>query len=149
MELNDAMQDFMAQEQTEASADDYRRKAEEMGLKVQPVVDSGNSTGAYYTVLAVYDGGVERIFGATPLALIFEDYSRAAIAVWLMILGDPSTDPQGEWQEGRWWRVTAPDGSLWCETSCESEAREAVRKGDTLERGWNFVPKVVQWRRVD
>lgn len=41
-----------------------------------------------------------------------------------------------EWEPGRWWRVIAPDGSLWCETSDEREAREAVRPGDELQRIW-------------
>ena len=40
------------------------------------------------------------------------------------------------WEATRWWRVTAPDGSVWCETSAESEAREALRPGDTLQRLW-------------
>jgi hypothetical protein len=38
------------------------------------------------------------------------------------------------WQPTKWWRVTAPDGSLWCETSNEQEARDAMRSGDTLQR---------------
>ena len=38
------------------------------------------------------------------------------------------------WVPTGWWRVVAPDGSLWCETSSEREAREAVRVGDTLQR---------------
>lgn len=40
------------------------------------------------------------------------------------------------WQPGRWWSVFAPDGSLWCETSNEREAREAMRPGDRLFRQW-------------
>lgn len=52
------------------------------------------------------------------------------------------------WEPSRWWRVIAPDGSLWCETSSESEARDNVRLGDTLQRLW--VPKVDgEWRNVD
>jgi len=39
-----------------------------------------------------------------------------------------------EWQPGRWWRVVAPEGDIWCETSDEDEAREALRRGDRLER---------------
>lgn len=39
-----------------------------------------------------------------------------------------------EYEPDRWWRVIAPDGSLWCETSVESEARERMRPEDTLER---------------
>jgi hypothetical protein len=41
---------------------------------------------------------------------------------------------RGDWAPGRWWRVIAPDGSLWCETSNEQEARDATRDGDVLER---------------
>jgi hypothetical protein len=40
------------------------------------------------------------------------------------------------WEPGRWWKVVAPDGSLWCETSSEREAREALRPGDRLFRLW-------------
>ncbi|MGD9622233.1 hypothetical protein [Mycolicibacterium sp.] len=40
------------------------------------------------------------------------------------------------WERDRWWRVIAPDGSLWCETSDEEEARERVRPGDRLETLW-------------
>ena len=48
-------------------------------------------------------------------------------------------------EEGRWWRVIAPDGSLWCETSDEEEAREAVRAGDTLQRLW----RLERWRDAE
>ena len=41
---------------------------------------------------------------------------------------------------GRWWRVIAPDGSLWCETSSEDEAREEMRPGDRLERWFGGPP---------
>lgn len=34
----------------------------------------------------------------------------------------------------RWWRVIAPDGSLWCESSDEDENRACMRPGDRLER---------------
>jgi hypothetical protein len=37
-----------------------------------------------------------------------------------------------EWEPVRWWRVIAPDGSTWCETSDETEARDAMRPGDVL-----------------
>lgn len=47
-------------------------------------------------------------------------------------------------QPGRWWRVIAPDGSLWCETSDEEEARESVRPGDRLQRNYEFM--VREWR---
>lgn len=49
------------------------------------------------------------------------------------------------WEPGRWWRVTAPDGQLWCETSDEDEARRSVRPGDTLERLWRCVEE--EWRQ--
>lgn len=64
------------------TTDDYRRNAEAMGLKVQPICDSGGSYGAYYTVIAVYN--VEYIFGAKPLCLVFEDFSKSVEAVWVM-----------------------------------------------------------------
>lgn len=44
------------------------------------------------------------------------------------------------WEPGRWWRVLAPDGSVWCETSDEQEAVAALRPGDRL---------MLQWRRVE
>jgi len=50
------------------------------------------------------------------------------------------------WEPGRWWRVTAPDGSLWCETSSEREARDSVRPGDTLSR--QFVYQDSEWREI-
>lgn len=40
----------------------------------------------------------------------------------------------GEWSPTGWWRVIEPDGSLWCETSNEQEARESMRPGDRLDR---------------
>lgn len=48
------------------------------------------------------------------------------------------------WEPSRWFRVTAPDGSLWCETSDEAEARRSIRPGDTLERLWRRTDQ--QWR---
>ena len=50
-----------------------------------------------------------------------------------------------DWEAGRWWRVVAPDGSLWCETSDEQEARESLRPGDTLFRLWRRSEQ--EWRR--
>lgn len=49
-----------------------------------------------------------------------------------------------EWETDRWWRVLAPDGSLWCETSDESEARDAMRPGDELQRLW--TRRQSEWR---
>lgn len=51
-----------------------------------------------------------------------------------------------EMQPGRWWRVIAPDGSLWCETSDEDEARTNTRPGDTLQRLWTHTEN--EWRTV-
>lgn len=39
-----------------------------------------------------------------------------------------------EWKRTRWVQVRAPDGSLWCETSDEEEARASMRPGDTIAR---------------
>jgi len=52
-----------------------------------------------------------------------------------------------DWEPGRWWRVVAPDGSLWCETSDEDEARAAVRPGDELQRQWRRLEQ--EWRLTD
>lgn len=52
-----------------------------------------------------------------------------------------------EWQRGRWWRVIAPDGSLWAETSSEKEARMLMRPGDRLFK--EYVRTEQQWREVD
>lgn len=49
-----------------------------------------------------------------------------------------------DWEPSRWWRVIAPDGSLWCETSDEREAMDAFRPGDTLQRLW--VRRESEWR---
>ena len=60
-------------------------------------------------------------------------------------LGQPEPEAEDdEWEPWRWWRVTAPDGTLWCETSDEQEARSSVRPGDTLERLWRRVEE--EWR---
>ena len=48
------------------------------------------------------------------------------------------------WEPGRWWRVIAPNGTLWCETSDEQEARDALRPGDTLFRQWQRTEQ--EWR---
>ena len=51
-----------------------------------------------------------------------------------------------EWEPGRWWKVVAPDGTLWAETSDEQEARGLLRQGDTL---WRLhVRQESEWRRV-
>jgi hypothetical protein len=38
-----------------------------------------------------------------------------------------------EWEPGRWWRVLR-NGTVWCETSDEDEARASMSEGDTLWR---------------
>jgi hypothetical protein len=40
------------------------------------------------------------------------------------------------WQQTDWWRVVAPDSTIWAETSNEEDARERMRPGDTLYRQW-------------
>lgn len=45
-----------------------------------------------------------------------------------------------KWYPTKWWRVLAPDGELWCETSDENEARSNVRPGDVLERLFQTEP---------
>lgn len=45
---------------------------------------------------------------------------------------------------GRWWRVLSADGELWCETSDEDEAREAMRSGDRLQR--IYETRLDEWR---
>ena len=49
-----------------------------------------------------------------------------------------------EWEPGRWWRVIGPDGSMWCETSSEEEARDALRLGFRLENLWSRTE--YEWR---
>jgi hypothetical protein len=51
------------------------------------------------------------------------------------------------WEPTRWYQVTAPDGSVWAETSDEADARRRMRPGDTLWRQWRWVE--VEWREVD
>lgn len=49
-----------------------------------------------------------------------------------------------EWKPGRWWRVTDAAGAVWRETSDETAAREAVRRGDKLLRIWTRTE--TEWR---
>lgn len=51
-----------------------------------------------------------------------------------------------KFQRTRWWRVIAPDNSLWCETSDEKEARESMRPGDKLQNLWE--EKIYKWNDV-
>jgi alkylated DNA nucleotide flippase Atl1 len=54
-----------------------------------------------------------------------------------------------DWKRTRWWRVIAPDGSLWCESSDEEENRESMRPGDTLECLWRREHIEQEWREED
>lgn len=47
---------------------------------------------------------------------------------WAPLLDPPPGKPT------KWWRVVAPDKSLWAQTSSESDARRRIRPGDTLQR---------------
>lgn len=59
-----------------------------------------------------------------------------------------SPAPDVAWEPSKWWRVLAPDGSLWCEISDEDEARDAVRAGDKLQRLWEPVVES-EWRDAE
>lgn len=63
------------------TAQDYVRHAESLGLIAQQVCDSSGSTGAYYTVFALYES--EPIFAREPLGLVFQDFSKSEIATWV------------------------------------------------------------------
>lgn len=43
-------------------------------------------------------------------------------------------DARPEFEPTGWWKVLGSNGDCWCETSSESEARDAMREGDTLHR---------------
>lgn len=73
---------------------------------------------------------------------------RMSIDSLLAVLdGVPVTTQPDSFTPGRWWQVIAPDGSLWCETSVEAEARDRIRPGDTLLRLYERTEKL--WRIVD
>jgi len=55
----------------------------------------------------------------------------------------PTTEDDG-FEPTSWWRVVAPDGSLWCETSNVNEARRVLRIDDRLER--LYVKTEEEWR---
>ena len=65
------------------------------------------------------------------------DVIRSALESYMEGGSGPSFRP------GRWWRVLAPDGSLWLETSRESVARQMARPGDTLQREYVTEPEDV------
>jgi len=48
------------------------------------------------------------------------------------------------WTPTRWWRVVQRDGSVWCETSDEGEARLAMHAGDKLQHLWTRSES--EWR---
>ncbi|OKH81620.1 hypothetical protein EB73_28010 [Mycobacterium sp. SWH-M3] len=75
-------------------------------------------------------------------AITEDDQVVAGVNLVRIIAGSAGSDG---WEPGRWWRVTGPDGQLWCETSDEDEARARVRPGDTLERLWRCVEE--EWRQ--
>lgn len=61
---------------------------------------------------------------------------------------EQSTESDAAWEPTRWWQVLTPDGSLWCETSDEDEAREdALRPGHTLRRLYRRMEQ--EWRAVE
>lgn len=67
------------------------------------------------------------------------------------------------WVPGRWWRVLEEDGTLWCETSDETEARQSLLEmtfdeednpvfgepvpGRKLQR--QYIVNDKEWRAVD
>ena len=62
-------------------------------------------------------------------------------------LEDQADELENQPEPGRWWRVLAADGSLWCETSEEYEARESLRPGDLLQRQYIYIyPARSEWR---
>ncbi|MCV7174899.1 hypothetical protein [Mycolicibacterium sphagni] len=50
----------------------------------------------------------------------------------------------GEWFFTGWWRVTLADGTIWCETSSETEARDRVPDGAVLQK--LFEKRKTEWR---
>lgn len=52
-----------------------------------------------------------------------------------------------EYRLTRWWRVLTPEGTLWCETSDEAEARASMRPGDRLQR-W-YEAYLAEWRDTE
>lgn len=49
-----------------------------------------------------------------------------------------------DWKPRHWWRVIAPDGTLWCDASDEGEVRASLRPGDILQSLW--YREEFQWR---
>lgn len=54
-----------------------------------------------------------------------------------------------EYTPTKWWKVVAPNGKIWCETSSEEEARSSMRPGDTLCRLFEKVEYQREWRPID
>lgn len=40
----------------------------------------------------------------------------------------------GPWAPTGWWRSLLPDGSLWAESSSESDVRQRARRGGNIQR---------------
>lgn len=51
------------------------------------------------------------------------------------------------WEATAKFRATAPDGSVWAESSNEAEVRAAARPGDKLYRLWRSTD--TEWRPVE
>ena len=70
-------------------------------------------------------------------------YVKAGIEISEKMLEALSRE-EDEFEPGRWWRVRNPEGEIWCETSSECEAREAIGPGDTLHR--LYKAEKAEWR---
>lgn len=79
------------------------------------------------------------------LAEDLRGFDNHTVTLKEVTFGDITFPSKYEMEPGRWWRVIAPDGSLWCETSDEQEARERKRKGDKLQRLWQFAKVDREW----
>lgn len=49
-----------------------------------------------------------------------------------------------DWTPTRWFKVVAPDGSLWAESSNEAEVRGSARPGDQVFQLWETSDS--EWR---
>lgn len=71
-------------------------------------------------------------------------YTAAALASSSPALPEPPAP-----EPGRWWRVLSVDGDLWCETSDEAEAREALAELEGPGSLWRlYVTRGEGWREV-
>lgn len=85
-------------------------------------------------ISAVYGVSVPTCDDTTKARWIFRYMSQIPEPMRLKVLEKLEEEYGGGWEESRWWHVIAPDGSVWCETSDESEARQRMRPGDRLQR---------------